>query len=253
MHDPTRIDRVLAALRDAWEGQPDLSLPTLFGVASNHGAGWGADDSQLLAVLRDMARIHPPLFPPRSLADARRVSPGQVFSLELSDSVARITVDAASVLVRGFRMRPGRKDAEPVQPVVWEYSGIRPTGPGRPLVIADAEGIEHRLGIVRSITLLDAPPAERLPELVRGLRKRDIGEYAFVIRTPDTTVVLDHRAHVFAKSRRALRTETHPWERVEAFRPGETLIIRTPDGGRLEFGAVESIHLAQAPAMALGN
>ena len=32
MDDPTRIDRTLAALRAAWEGQPDLPLGTLFGM-----------------------------------------------------------------------------------------------------------------------------------------------------------------------------------------------------------------------------
>ena len=39
MPDPTRIPTVLDELRLTWEGQPELSLATLFGVLSNRGVG----------------------------------------------------------------------------------------------------------------------------------------------------------------------------------------------------------------------
>ncbi|MCL8494528.1 hypothetical protein M5J06_10365 [Corynebacterium sp. B5-R-101] len=63
MFDPTRIDRTLAALRAAWEGQPDLPLGTLFGMLAAEGYGWGVPDAELTARLESMAAVHPPLVP----------------------------------------------------------------------------------------------------------------------------------------------------------------------------------------------
>lgn len=63
MEDPTRIDPTLAALRKAWEGQPDLSLPTLFALLANRGIGWGVSDAELVTELERQAEVHPPLLP----------------------------------------------------------------------------------------------------------------------------------------------------------------------------------------------
>ncbi|MDK8682261.1 hypothetical protein [Corynebacterium accolens] len=146
MEDPTRIDPTLAALRKAWEGQPDLSLPTLFALLANRGIGWGVSDAELVTELERQAEVHPPLLP----LEGGRVGTG--VWLVLSDApTSRITADSSRIIVR----RPN------AQPVVWEYSAIRPTGSGRPFVVTDTEGFEHRLGIVSSIMRLDEP----LPEL----------------------------------------------------------------------------------------
>ena len=72
MFDPTRIDRTLAALRAAWEGQPDLPLGTLFGMLAVEGYGWGVSDDDLTARLESMAAVHPPLVP----LDAKLVTEG---------------------------------------------------------------------------------------------------------------------------------------------------------------------------------
>ncbi|WP_408932804.1 hypothetical protein [Corynebacterium marquesiae] len=63
MDDPTRIDPTLESLRRAWEGQPNLSLPTFFAMLANQGIGWGATDDELVAELERQARVHPPLLP----------------------------------------------------------------------------------------------------------------------------------------------------------------------------------------------
>ena len=63
MIDPTRIPGVLDAVRRAWEGQPDLSLPTLFGVLANEGIGWGSTDEDLVTALAAMERTRPGFLP----------------------------------------------------------------------------------------------------------------------------------------------------------------------------------------------
>ena len=57
MHDPLRIPGVLDAVRRVWEGQPDLTLPTLFAMLANRGVGWGAGDEDLLRELAAMVDL----------------------------------------------------------------------------------------------------------------------------------------------------------------------------------------------------
>src|SRR5699024_8841296 len=45
MNDPTRLDEVLRAVKVAWAGQPDLSLPTLMAMAGTPGSGWGSSEN----------------------------------------------------------------------------------------------------------------------------------------------------------------------------------------------------------------
>ena len=179
MDDPTRIDPTLESLRRAWEGQPDLSLPTFFAMLANQGIGWGATDAELVAELERQAGVHPPLLP----LEGGRIAAGEW--LVLADAPTyRITATPTRIIVR----RPD------TQPVVWAYESIRPTGPGRPFTIRDTEGFEHRFGVVSSLMRLSA----ECPDL-NGLKRQDLGDFVFILRFAAAIGVLDHGLHLFAK------------------------------------------------------
>lgn len=173
MFDPTRIDRTLAALRAAWEGQPDLPLGTLFGMLAAEGYGWGVPDDELTARLESIAAVHPPLVP----LDANLVTEGLWLVITPSHRVTlapqaptastssqastasastqhRANIEPTSPSDCAAVVQPVSKEGQRGQPVAWRVSALRPVGPGRPLVITDAEGFEHRFGVVESVTRL---------------------------------------------------------------------------------------------------
>ncbi|MFS0320728.1 hypothetical protein ACL1BM_08770 [Corynebacterium striatum] len=231
MLDPTRIDRTLRELRDAWEGQPELPLGTIFAMLANQGLGWGADDEELRAALESMARVHPPTLP----LDDARVTQGLWLIVTESN---RVTVDAERVIVRTT------SKAGPGQPVSWKYSAIRPVGPGRPLVVTDAEGFEHRYGVVELITQLT--PDNRSLE---GLKRRSVGERVWMLRTSDEVIVLDHGLHVYTSANRGVDRTDYSWTVIEQCTVGAPLLVGLSRGTTHEFGAVTEIFLAEsAPA-----
>lgn len=233
MIDPTRIPGVLDAVRRAWEGQPDLSLPTLFGVLANEGIGWGSTDEDLVTALAAMERTRPGFLP--RIDD--RVTARYLIRTE--SPTHRVTVDPWRAIVRSSGL----------QPVAWEYSRLRPASVGAPLVIADADGIDHRLGVIMSVTLLDDSPSEFVADL-GGLERELLGERTYLMRLADGEVVLvGHRLHVVIAGRRELSTEDTTWQRLEQCRPGAPLRIRRPAGaGVREFGVVESILVVEDQA-----
>ena len=94
MHDPTRIPQLIAALQEAWEGQPDLSFAQLVGVLENRGLRWGTSDTELLEMLGELSSEHPSLidataFPADELATVTETG--------LAESVAEREVGLASV------------------------------------------------------------------------------------------------------------------------------------------------------------
>ncbi len=237
--DPTRIPGVLDAVRRTWEGQPDLPLATLFGILANRGIGWGSTDEDLAAALADMERIHPGRLP----RDDGRVTARYLLVTDVPGH--RVTIDPWRVIVR--RITGSGRAA---QPGVWGYRRIRPAFPGSPLVIADSDGIEHRLGVVRRITLLDERPQEEVPEL-SGLRRREVGDLVHLIRLTDgETVLLAHGLERFIPDRRSLDRRAEKWEQVLTCRPGEPLVVSRPGGGQLNrLAEVDSILLVEdAPA-----
>lgn len=224
MQDPTRIAPTLEALRRAWEGEPDLSLPTLFAMLANEGLGWGASDADLVAALETRAAVRPGFLPAEG-------------TYLIRCDRALVTVDGRTAIVRGQS-----------QPVVWEYSRARPTGPGRPLVLADAAGIEHRLGLVESISRVDLAALARAGRPLAGLKRRSLGERVYVLRTadPESTILLDHGLHVFTPARRTLAREDLSWQRIVTGAVGETLTVELPGARMRDFGTVTQILIAAA-------
>ena len=229
MQDPLHVDKTLQALRDAWEGQPELSLPTLFAMLQNQGIGWGCSDEELIKALRRLTFVHPPWLP----LDNGRPSEGRWL---LVTSGHRITVDAESILVR-----PVSPQGAPGQPVSFSYTCMRGAGPGRPLVVKDSEGFEHRFGIVLSAQRQRSDQA--CPE---GLSRADIGNIVFVVRTEESMIVIDHGLHSFHPLRRELKRKDYSWNQIVCCRRGQALILRA-GGAKIAFPIVEEIWVAEDP------
>ncbi|MDO5670988.1 MAG: hypothetical protein Q4G50_13440 [Corynebacterium sp.] len=220
MRDP----RVLDAVGRVWEGRPELSLPTLFAMLANRGVGWGATDEDLLRELAVMERERPARL---SVVDA---------SYLILAGDHRVTVDPWRVIVR----RPGVT----AQPGVWDYSSFRPVTVGGPLVLTSRDGIDHRLGEVTAIKLIDAAATESLD----GLQRRDMEDRVYLLVLEDeSTVLLSHGLQRFITGRRELAQEQVRWESLQACTPAEPLVVLPPGGGRpLEFAAVSAIYLVEA-------
>ena len=230
VNDPTRIPRVLERLREAWEGQPDLPLATLFGILANNGAGWGTTDEELEGLLVRQAQAHP--------ADLPRSDEGRVAVDVLVETVSpahRVTLTAAGDVV----VRSGTERAR--QPSVWRYSAVRPTGPGRMLVLADSDGVEHRLGVVTLIS--PVRPSGPLEGLVRP----DIGNAVWlVVLEGGARAVVTQRIHLWQVEGRAVRKSSHTWERIVNAASGEEFRYAPAGGGaQVSLGRVELVLLLE--------
>lgn len=274
MFDPTRIDRTLAALRAAWEGQPDLPLGTLFGMLAAEGYGWGVPDADLTARLESMAAVHPPLVPLDDhliteglwlvVTPSHRVTLTSKAPADSSaDSVANAPT-APSRSLDGLRItsqfqessssispprlpasvavvRPVSKEGQRGQPVAWQVSALRPVGPGRPLVLADAEGFEHRFGVIESVTRLCEDHRN-----LTGLKRRSVGDRVWFIRTDSETILLDHGLHIIERKNRELIRTDFSWHRIEEGEVGSPFRVHLSRGTMHTFGVIKELILAES-------
>lgn len=229
MPDPTRIPTVLDELRLTWEGQPELSLATLFGVLSNRGVGWGTSDEELVEALRAERAIHP--------ADVPRDDNGRVMRSLLVETASpdhSVTLTPSHVVVRSVQDRDR-------QPSMWAYESVRTTGPGRLLVVRDGEGVEHRLGVVTRIEALgDAPELE-------GLELAEVGNAVWLVLIDGARALISHRLHTWRVEGRAVKKTTLAWERVVRCEIGEDLVVSPVGGGEDQvLGRVERIVLLES-------
>ena len=244
MFDPTRIDRTLAALRTTWEGQPGLPLGTLFGMLASEGYGWGVPDDELTARLEAMAAVHPPLVP----LDANLVTEGLWLVVTPSHRVTLAPTIAAPRSAEQRRqatsvavVRPVSKDGQRGQPVAWTVSALRPVGPGRPLVISDAEGFEHRFGVVESVTRLREDHRS-----LTGLKRRSVGDRVWFIRTDAETIILDHGIHIVERKNRGLIRTDFSWHTIEEGEVGKALRVQLSRGTLHTFGCIKELILAES-------
>lgn len=225
--DPTRIPALMAALEETWEGQPDLTLPAFLGMLHARGLTWASSEEELVALLRELreerpSRIAPPLDQPVLLTTT---APRHAITLARGTAVVRSVEDP---------QRP---------PAMWEHSGFRPTGPGRPLVVADAEGVEHRLGVVESVRPFTAPvdPPVRL-------RQEELGDARWlVLFDAPARALIGPRIRLWESEGRASRVETFAWVGVDKLAPGEQMHITPAGGGEpILLGRVERVLLVEA-------
>lgn len=262
MFDPTRIDRTLAALRAAWEGQPDLPLGTLFGMLAAEGYGWGVPDDELTARLESMAAVHPPLVP----LDDHLITEGLWLVITTSHRVT-LAPKAPTVSLQSLDeqrippqsqenyapisqqhrpacvavVRPVSKQGQRGQPVAWQVSALRPVGPGRPLVLADTAGFEHRFGVIESVTRLCEDSRS-----LTGLKRRSVGDRVWFIRTDTETILLDHGLHMVERKNRELIRTDFSWHRIEEGEIGKPLRIHLSRGTLHSFGIIKELILAES-------
>ncbi|WP_018297790.1 hypothetical protein [Corynebacterium lubricantis] len=231
MEDPTRIPRVLEQLRRTWEGQPELPLATLFGVLANRGVGWGTTDEELIKMLDDEHLLHPASLPLSSTGTSEGT-----FLVTTVEPAMSITVAPEHVVVRAARSRKS-------QPALWAYEKLRPTGPGRPLVITDLEGIDHRYGVVSLITRLDVGEAPGL----HGLERADISNAMWLVHFRDgTRMIIGHTLGVWESSQREVHYSSLSWSRIVSCTPGEEFAyLPASGGGHRPLGVVDSVVLIE--------
>ncbi|MEL4162827.1 hypothetical protein [Corynebacterium bovis] len=316
MDDPTRIPAVTRLLRMAWEAQPGLTLPQVFGLLEARGIGWGSTDGEVRAALTGLLDEHPyqlrghsaavsatdvpaadvpaatdatgaagaadvpptgaaattdgalrPGTPPDEQPDEQ---PGPLpgprdtpltgrFLVETEQPAHRVTVDPWHVGVRrtvagtGHRATHQRSGgrapdgtaadhapAGPPQPVAWRYRRIRACRAGEPLVVTDAEGIDHRLGLVARISVIDHT-ATPLTDLT-GLRRDALADRTFLIVFDDgSTALVDRSLWVYEVGRRDISHRRLRWRRLSSAAVGAPLVVQQQGAAPATLGTVAEI------------
>lgn len=226
-NDPTRIPATVRALQEAWEGQPDLTLPAFIGMLHNRGLTWGSSEEELLELLAEVGQEHP------SLIDGSDDS--SVLFTTVSPSLTVTLTEDKQVVVRSAS-DPGS------MPSVWRYASMRPAGPGRPLVLSDEEGVDHRLGVVTLVSRLNAAAAPALD----GLDRRDVGNARWLLLLGgDRRVLVGQRLRVWELHRRNVSVSTLAWERID-FAGGDMRVAPAGGGKPVVLGPVERVLLVEA-------
>jgi len=234
--DPLRIPGVLAALGRAWEAQPDLTLPQLYGQLESRGIAWNSTDDEVTTALDDLTADHP-----ARLADIPGAPETTRVLVVTEQPDQRITVDGTRIAVRRAPA-PGSHGRVP-QPVIWTHHGIRRCTVGQPLVVLDSADIPHHLGLVAGLTAGSADPA---PASLTGLRRRDLGGHVYLIELDGdelagTTVLVDRTLWLYDIGRRDVRTDRLSWARLVAGDIGEPLVVALQDGRTLRLPEVTGI------------
>ena len=204
MKDPTRIPRVLDALRQVWEGQPDLELAALWGIIGNHGVSWGTDDEALLAVLGEISATYPARLDDASVAGRRAI-------IDTQSPARRVTIDGD-----GRRVTVRARSGDMI-PATWLASSLKTVVASAPLILTDGNGIDHRLGVVERIHVVDKP-APGTDGTWGVLLERDTGEGT-------DFAVIGHGVRIFRAGRRNVETENHTYDRILRAEVGQPLQI----------------------------
>ena len=125
--------------------------------------------------------------------------------------------------------------------MAWQVSALRPVGPGRPLVLADTEGFEHRFGVIESVTRLREDHRS-----LTGLKRRSVGDRVWFIRTDTETILLDHGLHIIERKNRELIRTDFSWHRIEEGEVGSALRVHLSRGTMHTFGVIKELILAES-------
>ena len=239
--DPTRIPAVVERLRAAWEAQPSVPFAQLWAQLESVGVGFNATDAELVEACDELLRRHPFSFAPALPgalsgvpSDAPSASPApRTVVVETADPGPVVTLSVEPGEPLGWAVVRGRRAG--VQPVVWRFQAVRACRAGTPLVVEDAEGFVHRLGVVERLAAAGFAVAPRQnAAALEGLRRAELGDREFVVRFEDDSwALVGHALWWFQVGRRAVDARRLKWVECVSGMPGAPLLVRTP-GARLE-------------------
>lgn len=241
--DPTRIPAVADRLRAAWEAQPSVPFAQLWAQLESLGVGFNATDAELVEACDELLRRHPYSFAPGGDAPSISAAPRTV-EVETANPGPVVTLSVEPGEPLGWVVVRGRRAG--AQPVVWRCRKVRACRAGAPLVVEDAEGFAHRLGVVERLSAAEFSVAPEHNEVaLEGLRRAELGDREFVVRFEDDSwALVGHALWWFRVGRRAVDARRLRWVGFESGMPGAPLLVRTPGAGLKELPLVAEVFRA---------
>lgn len=118
-----------------------------------------------------------------------------------------------------------------MQPVMWEYEAVLRCRPGEPLRLRSAQGSEHRLGLVRRITVLDQPAQPEGMRSLGGLQHSQLGDREYMLSFDSgATMLVDRQLWLTHIARREVAHEFLRWRVLSRAEVGSPLAYRAPRG-----------------------
>ncbi|WP_246821204.1 hypothetical protein [Corynebacterium sp. HMSC27B11] len=139
----------------------------------------------------------------------------------------------------GASRRGGRRNqrgsappsASLMQPVMWEYEAVLRCRPGEPLRLRSAQGSEHRLGLVRRITVLDLPAQPEGMRSLGGLQHSQLGGREYILSFESgATALVGRQLWLTHIARREVAHEFLRWRVLSRAEVGSPLAYRPPRG-----------------------
>lgn len=118
-----------------------------------------------------------------------------------------------------------------MQPVMWEYEAVLRCRPGEPLRLRSAQGSEHRLGLVRRITVLDQPAQPEGVRSLGGLQHSQLSNREYLLSFDSgATMLVDRQLWLTHIARREVAHEFLRWRVLSRAEVGSPLAYRAPRG-----------------------
>lgn len=135
---------------------------------------------------------------------------------------------------RGGRRKqrgPANASVSLMQPVMWEYEAVLRCRPGEPLRLRSAQGSEHRLGLVRRITVLDQPAQPEGVRSLGGLQRNQLSDREYLLSFDSgATVLVGRQLWLTHIARREVAHEFLRWRVLSRSEVGSPLAYRAPRG-----------------------
>lgn len=130
---------------------------------------------------------------------------------------------------RRNRRRPANSSAPLMQPVMWEYEAVLRCRPGEPLRLRSTQGSEHRLGLVRRITVLDQPAQPEGVRSLGGLQRKQLSDREYLLCFDSgATVLVGRQLWLTHIARREVAHEFLRWRVLSRSEVGSPLAYRAP-------------------------
>lgn len=133
----------------------------------------------------------------------------------------------------GRRNQRGPADASAplMQPVMWEYEAVLRCRPGEPLRLRSTQGSEHRLGLVRRITVLGLPAQPEGMRSLGGLQHSQLGDREYMLSFESgATALVGRQLWLTHIARREVAHEFLRWGVLSRAEVGSLLAYRPPRG-----------------------